>query len=232
MFMRFREWRGGCDEEDNDNDDDDEGKMRMMQRWRGGVGGLHARRQSVPTEPPTVGSGKETRRKNLRNFDPKEIPTEYYLSINDFVQQFRQRGGGASCWIQFFLQMNQVSLFQRGRSDSKVECITFFRCNVHSWGRSNYEQWRWRWWWQEEGERGCQQWYGNYHSRPNIRECLPKALQSFTLTIVRLIVIAFARGFDSLNHVSHSKQFFNEFVTFLYSFLSFDKFSVNWHNVH
>ena len=32
----------------------------------------------------------------------------------------------------FFLQMNQVSLFQRGRSDSKVECITFFRCNVHS----------------------------------------------------------------------------------------------------
>ena len=32
MFMRFREWRGGCDEEDNDNDDDDEGKMRMMQR--------------------------------------------------------------------------------------------------------------------------------------------------------------------------------------------------------
>ena len=56
------------------------------------------------------------------------------------------------------------------------------------------ELWRWRWWWQEEGERGCQQWYGNYHSRPNIRECLPKALQSFTLTIVRLIVIAFARG--------------------------------------
>ena len=56
------------------------------------VGGLHARRQSVPTEPPTVGSGKETRRKNLRNFDPKEIPTEYYLSINGFVQQFRQRG--------------------------------------------------------------------------------------------------------------------------------------------
>ena len=33
------------------------------------------------------------------------------------------------------------------------------------------------------GERGCQQWYGNYHSRPNIRECLPRALQSFTLTI-------------------------------------------------
>ena len=107
---------------------------------------------------------------------------------------------------------NQVSLFQRGRSDSKVECITFFLCNVHSWGWSNYELiWGWRWWWQgEEGERGCQQWYGNYHSRPNIRECLPKALQSFTLTIVRLIVIAFARGFDSPNHVSHSKQFFNE----------------------
>ena len=32
----------------------------------------------------------------------------------------------------FFLQMNQVSLFQRGRSDSKVECINFFLCNVQS----------------------------------------------------------------------------------------------------
>ena len=121
----------------------------------------------------------------------------------------------------FFLQMNQVSLFQRGRSDSKVECINFFLCNVQSWGWSNSELiWWWRWWWEEEGERVCQQWYGNYHSRPNIRECLPKALQSFTLTIVRLIVIAFARGFASLNQVSHSKQFFNEFVNSLYKFLS------------
>ena len=32
MFMRFRGWRGGCDEEDDGNDDDDEGKMRMIQR--------------------------------------------------------------------------------------------------------------------------------------------------------------------------------------------------------
>ena len=39
------------------------------------------------------------------------------------------------------------------------------------------------------GERRCQQWYGNYHSRPNIRECRPRALQSFTLTIVIIIII-------------------------------------------
>ena len=31
-FMRFRGWRGGCDEEDDGNDDDDEGKMTMIQR--------------------------------------------------------------------------------------------------------------------------------------------------------------------------------------------------------
>ena len=182
-----------------------------MQRWRGGVGGLHARRQSVPTEPPTVGSGKETRRKNLRNFDPKKFQLNIIFQLMALFNNLGKEEEEPVVEYNFFLQMNQVSLFQRGRSDSKVECITFFRCNVHSWGRSNYEQWRWRWWWQQEGERGCQQWYGNYHSRPNIRECLPKALQSFTLTIVRLIVIAFARGFDSLNHVSHSKQFFNVF---------------------
>ena len=164
------------------------------------------------------GAGRRRGAKTFEILTPKKFQLNIIFQLMALFNNLGKEEEEPVVEYNFFLQMNQVSLFQRGRSDSKVECITFFRCNVHSWGRSNYEQWRWRWWWQEEGERGCQQWYGNYHSRPNIRECLPKALQSFTLTIVRLIVIAFARGFDSLNHVSHSKQFSNEFVTSLYSF--------------
>ena len=77
------------------------------------------------------GAGRRRGTKTFEILTPKKFQLNIIFQL---MALFNNLGKEEEAVVEgnSFLQMNQVSLFQGGQSDSKVECITFFLCNVQS----------------------------------------------------------------------------------------------------